>query len=129
MLKREGKPIRVLVVDDEAEILELLEFQFNMVGCETVTAGSGNQGSQLLGERGPFDVVLTDIRMADGDGLALLAKVKALSNGPAVVLMSGYSDVTEEQAIKRGAMALVSKPMNSRELIDLIVKIGRERRA
>ena len=109
----------ILIVDDEKEICELLQFQFESMGWSTDICHSGNDAIEKL-KGGNYNAVLSDIKMANGSGLELLDYASKNLTGTPVVLMTGYEEITEQQAIQRGAKALVSKPMNTRELISLI---------
>jgi CheY-like chemotaxis protein len=76
------------------------------------TAGGGHEALALI-EKRPFDLVLSDISMPKGDGMALLAAIRARGGPrPRVMLMTGFAEVTVESAIEAGAVALVTKPFS-----------------
>lgn len=118
MKRRED--VKVLVVDDEPVLREMIASEFQMRGFETVEAGSGRDGLELV-RRQHIDVVVSDIRMPNGDGVSLLKGIKALDdNQTAVFLMSGYSDYSLEQIKALGAEELFPKPCRLDHIIDTV---------
>ena len=117
----DGKTI--LVVDDEPEVLDLLAETLERYGARTFRASGGIVAAKLL-EKEKVDLVLSDIRMPDGDGIYLLGEVTRILGGPPVVLMTGYSDLTEEEAMKRGAKALITKPFDFVGLVNYVAKFS-----
>jgi len=111
---------KILVVDDEEEIRELLEFFFELDGYDVVTASSGNRGFACFQEQ-KFDLIVSDIRMADGTGVDLLKKIKkAGDQGTRVVFLTGYADITVEDGIAMGAYRVLPKPIKSEELLSVV---------
>lgn len=108
----------VLIVDDEDEIREQLRIRFELEGCIVFDAGSGNAAFKVWKEHKP-DVVITDIRMADGTGEELLENLNLESPADRSVLicMSGFSDLQTHTAFDYGADALFQKPFDLRALI------------
>ncbi len=104
--------IRILVVDDEPLILESVSYLFKSFQFNVDTAPSGNIAWTFL-ERNSYDLILSDIRMADGDGLELVKKVKARNViKPGFLFMTGFSDVLNEQIYHLGAEGKFTKPFN-----------------
>lgn len=112
--------ISVLVVDDEPDIVEIIAFSFKHAGYSHVhTASSGNQ-AVALARTTPFDIVVTDVRMPDGDGLSLLAELKKLSSTPPlVVFLTAFADLSLEEAQRLGALGLLSKPFDLNKVVSL----------
>jgi CheY-like chemotaxis protein len=106
-LKPPGK--KVLVVDDEPVIRRTVCRMLEAAGHVTREVGSGNQAIALFtgGER--FDVMLSDVRMPDGDGPTAAARVRTIAPETRVVLMSGFQDHVDEDT-QAGADAFVAKP-------------------
>jgi PAS domain S-box-containing protein len=100
---------KVLVVDDEPVIRRTVCRMLEAAGHETREAGSGNQAIALFTQGERFDVMLSDVRMPDGDGPTAAARVRALAPSTRVVLMSGYQDHVDEDT-QAGADAFVAKP-------------------
>src|SRR5580692_6870760 len=93
---RSEEPIRVLVIDDEQFHAESLE----RVGYDCTLATSGATGAKKI-ETEDFDVILTDLKMADLDGLAILRKAREEQPETAVVVITGHGDVkTAVEAMK-----------------------------
>jgi CheY-like chemotaxis protein len=116
--------ITVLVVDDEPEVLDLLAETLERYGAKTFRVGGGEEAVQFL-ESERVDLVLSDIRMPKGDGVYLLDKVAPRPESPPVILMTGYSDLTEAEALKRGAKALITKPFDFVGLVKYVAKYAR----
>jgi len=106
---------RILVVDDKPSMVKmlvrLLEGEYDVE-----TASSGHQAIELFKKR-PVDVVLTDIRMPDMDGMAVLARVKEQAPTAEVVLMTAYATVSQAvEAVRAGAYHYLTKPFEPDEL-------------
>ena len=101
---------RLLVVDDEANMRRVLASILGADGHEVVEA-DGVRTAQRAFAGSPFDLVLTDQRMADGDGLALLASCREVDPTVPVVVMTAYATVElAVEAMKIGAFDFVPKP-------------------
>jgi CheY-like chemotaxis protein len=110
----------VLVVDDEEDVRGVLREILELGGHRVVEACSGKAALARLA-RGPVDLVLSDIRMPDGDGWSLLAEIRRQDpRRPPVVLITGFSDATSEEARARGAQELISKPCDLLALLDTV---------
>lgn len=122
----EPQAARILIVDDESGIRDSLKDYFELEGLDVVTAQSGNEALALI-SASHFDLVLSDIRMPNGDGRFLLKSIRQLNFlQPVVVLMSGYSDLSLEEAFAEGATDLVPKPFNPIELLNNVKNYLRE---
>src|SRR5438270_1333585 len=115
-------PLRVLVIDDERFHAEAVAESLERVGYSCVVATSGSAGARKI-EHEDFDVVLTDLRMSDMDGLAILRKAKQDLPEAEVVLITGHGDVkTAVEAIKQGAANYLAKPVDMAELRAIVEK-------
>lgn len=119
MKKLAGK--KILVVDDEQLLREVLTEFLSLEGASVIEAENGTVGFQKL-EKIKFDIIISDVQMPDGDGLSLLLRIKNdLSYKPLVFLYSGNADTTSrEKAQELGATAYFLKPFRMRELIDVM---------
>ena len=104
------EPTEILVVDDEAEIREILRVALSSRNYRCVTAENGAAAFELLRRR-PFDIILSDIAMPEMDGMELLSKAKALRPEIKVILITGFGTLEwAKQAIRQGAFDYLEKP-------------------
>ena len=105
-----GPPPRVLIVDDDALILETLAINLEDNGIETETAESGEAAMRRLSEDANFDLVILDWKMPGMSGLDTLKAMNAASlNLPAIILTSLTDQIFEESALATGAVDFVDK--------------------
>jgi len=110
---------RVLVVDDEPMVRQLLERYLTRHGLEAGTAGDGQQALEMFTQR-PFDLVISDLRMPVMDGLQLLHAIKGLNPRVPFIMISGYGDIpTVVEALKAGAENFLTKPLE----MDILAKV------
>ncbi len=119
--------MKVLVVDDEVRNAELLALELRDAG-HTAEFVSGGAAALARLEVAAFDAVITDLRMAPPDGMALLTEVRRRWPSVAVVLMTAYATTdTARRALKEGAADYVTKEGEFREeLRSILERIGRE---
>ncbi len=121
-------PIRILVVDDDAITCNLLEEVLVKEGYLVDKALTGKEAI-AKGESQLFDVVLSDIRMAEVDGMAVLKAFKERSPDTIVMMMTAFGSIeTAIQAIKEGAFDYVSKPFRLEEIKLTIQRALEQRR-
>src|SRR3989475_12237614 len=120
-------PPRILIVDDQRNMRTTTALVLRQQGYQVTEAESGEAAlSRLLAE--PFDVVLTDLKMAPLDGLAVLRGALEIAPYTQVIVMTGYGTVESAvDAMQRGAYDYVSKPFKEGELL-MRVKRALERR-
>ena len=103
---------RLLIVDDERNIRASLATFFQSLGHPTSVAADGRQARTMI-EEGAFDLVLTDYRMAEMNGLELLVEIKRRRPETQVILMTAYATVENAvAAMKAGAFDYVTKPFS-----------------
>ena len=113
---------RVLIVDDEPDIRELLEITLLRMGQETRSAEDFSQATQMLLEES-FDLCLTDMKLPDGDGIALVEHIQQhCPNTPTAVITAHGSIDLAIKAMKCGAFDFVSKPVSLDTLRNLVEK-------
>ena len=124
------KPGTVLVVDDDARLLETLAILVRSIGHDCLTAGDVPTASKILPER-EVEVVVTDVRMPGGSGLDLLDVVSHAGRGTPVIVITAYGTVESAvQAMQRGAFDYVLKPFDVGEMevrIDRALEVHRMR--
>ena len=108
--------MRVLFVDDERDLVSSLSRYFRLHGFETAGAFGVSEAvgkledARTTGKR--FDVVVTDLRMPDGDGLTVLREVRRLLPGTPVLVMTAFGSVaTSVEAMRLGAVTMLEKPV------------------
>lgn len=124
--------LKILVVDDDVDTRELIDWVLRRAGAEVVTAGSVQEALDAL-EKERFHLLISDIAMPDEDGYSLLRKVRALapSHGgriPAIAL-TAHSMVTDRlQSLRAGFQSHVPKPVLPEELVEVVASIIHLRR-
>jgi two-component system response regulator HydG len=122
--RKAGEGLKVLVIDDEPFHAETVAESLERVGYECVVATSGSAGARLI-EQDEFDVIVTDLKMADLDGLAILRKAREALPEAEVVMITGHGDVkTAVEAIKEGAANYLTKPVDLGELRAIVDRAG-----
>jgi DNA-binding NtrC family response regulator len=117
---------RVLVVDDEVRQRDILRMILQAEGYETETAGNGRQALSAA-RREPFDVVLTDLKMPDLNGIELLTELMRAQPGSCVVLMTAHGSIdTAVEAMRRGAFDYLTKPLEKDEML-MVLRRAMER--
>lgn len=116
MSKLKGK--KALVVDDEPALRDILVVQLTEHEVEALEASCATEALELL-EQQVVDFIISDVRMPGGDGIDLLKGVSEIpeEKRPEIVMMTGFADLSEEEAMKMGALKLFAKPFRNREMI------------
>ena len=109
---------QVLIVDDEAQMRELLSLYLSNHGYEVSTAGSSTETLQVVDQK-QIDIVVLDIGLANEDGLKLLSAIKARRPETQVVMLTGMGFVEDllQEAHQKGADGYVSKGLPMDELL------------
>jgi len=111
---------KVLIVDDEADIRELLSLTLQRMGLDTDCAASEFEAVQLMQKHG-YDLCLTDMRLPDGDGLKLLEHIGAsYASTPVAVITAHGSAENAVAALKAGAFDYLAKPVSLNQLRALV---------
>ena len=118
--RRRSESLRVLVVDDEADIRELLDLSLARMGLEAVCAGSVAQAKELLAQ-GSYRLCLTDMRLPDGQGLDLVRHIGENCQDLPVAVITAYGSTDNAvAALKAGAFDYLAKPVSLDQLRALI---------
>ena len=118
---------RILIVDDEQDILNTLPEVLNKWGHQTFVAANGIEGLKVFREN-PLDFVITDIKMPQMDGLELLIKIQEIDKNTMVIFLTGYPSLDSAiSAMRSGAYDYLVKPVNLDEL-KLRIERGLERK-
>ncbi len=114
--------IRVLIVDDDEPHALAVAESLNRVGYECTVAPSGPRGAQLL-ESEIYDIVVTDLRMEEFDGLDILRKAKEEIPDAEVILLTGHGSINSAvTAMQHGAYTYLTKPLDIKELRNAVDK-------
>lgn len=112
---------RVLVVDDEADIRELLYITLTRMGLSVDTVATQRAARASLADDGPYHLCLTDMRMPDGSGLDLVKFVAKEHPEVPIAMITAYGKVeTAVEALKAGAFDFVSKPVDVKALRSMV---------
>lgn len=110
----------ILLVDDEVDLREILQYDLEDAGYRVFTACNALVALSLM-KQNHIDLVVSDIRMPDGDGLFLLESLREKNyQDPPIILMSGFADITPAEAYNRGVVKYLSKPLATEFLLNYI---------
>jgi two-component system, NtrC family, response regulator HydG len=113
---------RILIIDDDIDMCQLLSRFLQRKGFETDIATNGKKGI-LAFKESAFDLVLCDFRLGDKEGTEVLKEIKQINHDVAVIIITGYSDIkTAVEMIKQGAFDYITKPLVPDEVLNLINK-------
>ena len=115
-----GQP-KILVVDDEPDLLELLELTLSRMGLDTHARRHGGAKPSALLDKEPFDLCLTDMRLPDGDGLRVVEHINQKGLDVPVAVITAYGSAENAvAALKAGAFDYLAKPVALDQLRALV---------
>jgi len=112
----------ILVVDDEPVLRDMLVEKLSRAGYKVLAASGGHEAFEVI-KANKIHAVVTDVRMAQGNGLELLERTKAYDKSIPVILMSGFADFTREGAIEKGATEFLEKPAGVLSIVEKLSEI------
>ena len=115
---------KILVVDDETSIVELIRYNLKKEGYAVDSAADGTQALTLF-EKNPYDMVLLDIMMPGIDGLSLCRRIREKSNVPIMMISAKIEEFDKVLALELGADDYMTKPFSVRELVARVKAILR----
>ncbi len=118
---------RILIVDDDRDILSLMEGMLSRSGMTAETACSASEAEKVL-ETFPADLIVLDLMMKGEDGLSFCRRLRAQSNVPIIMLTALAEDVDRIVGLEVGADDYMGKPFNPRELVARIKSVLRRSR-
>lgn len=119
----------LLIVDDDLTLAIMLKTWLSKQGFTVETASSVKAAGKKLLEDGPFDLVLSDLRLPDEDGLFLLQWMKQKQISTPVIIMTSYAEVQNAvEAMKQGAADYIAKPVHHEILLQKIQEVIRKPR-
>jgi DNA-binding response OmpR family regulator len=117
---------RILVVDDELLIRDLLYDFFSSRNYDIILAESGSKALEILGVE-DIDLILTDLKMPDMDGLEMIRRADTKKNGPPVIIMTGFPSIESAiEAIRLRVADYIIKPFNINRLFESIEAVLEE---
>ncbi|MGD8319727.1 MAG: response regulator [Gemmatimonadota bacterium] len=122
-------PLRVLIVDDEEELVSALQERLALRGFDAWGVTRGSEALQFLEER-RCDVVVLDLKMPGLGGLEVIRRIKAEHPDTEVILLTGHgSTVSVEEGKEAGAFAYLMKPVKIYDLVQILRSAGKAGRA
>ena len=120
------KPRRLLVIDDEVIVGKRLLQVFGKMGFNVEVFKSPLPAMEAA-ERHPFDIVVTDLKMAEMDGLEVLTRVKKINPATRVIIITGYAQPeTEKEAFEKDVFDFIPKPFRLEQLKEAILLAVKE---
>ncbi len=107
---------KILVVDDEKPIADILQFNLKKEGYEVFCAYDGNEALKMVEERQP-DLILLDIMLPQRDGMEVCREVRKKYETPIIMLTAKDSEIDKVLGLELGADDYVTKPFSTREII------------
>jgi DNA-binding NtrC family response regulator len=118
------KKLNLLIAEDETNLSKLLERVLTKEGYTVFTVPDGNSALDLIRSK-PIDLVLTDIKMPNMDGIELLKQIKAYDQDIEVILMTAFATLdTAIYAMKMGARDYIRKPFDLEEVLETVNKVS-----
>ncbi len=117
---------KLLLIDDEPDILRVLSMSLTADGYDVVSAQNGHEAMAAFEKEKP-DIVITDIKMPGMDGIEVLKKIKALNVDTEVIIITGHGDIENAiEALKHGASDFINKPVRD-EALTIALRRAREK--
>ena len=115
---------RLLIVDDEINMQKVLRMLFKRYNYDVVTVSNGKEALNLLQNGNRFDLILSDLKMPEMDGIGLLKKLKDSGDITPLILITAYGSISEAvEAMKLGAADFITKPFNKEDLQSIVNRI------
>jgi len=117
---------KLLLIDDEPDILRVLSMSLKADGYEVITAPNGTEGIAAFEKEKP-DIVITDIKMPGMNGIEVLKNIKTLNVDTEVIIITGHGDIENAiEALKHGASDFINKPVRD-EALSIALQRAREK--
>ena len=108
----------ILIIDNDEGVLSAISTRLEAIGYRCETASSGGQGLSMFDEGG-VDLVITDLNMPAGDGVALASAIRARNSTPIIVVTGFHSEYSRELRSVEG-LSILQKPFRTDELVELV---------
>ena len=114
----------ILIVDDEQNMQSVLRILFQSKGYNTKVAANGREAIEVLSSHDPVDLVISDLKMPEMDGIALLKQIKILWPALPFILITAYGTIERAvEAMKLGAVDFITKPFNKELILHTLDRI------
>jgi len=116
---------KILVVDDEVHIVNILKFNLKKSGYDVITAANGEEALNLISSEMP-DLILCDVMMPKVTGFEVCQKIKSdekLRNIPFILLTAKGQEVDRDIGLKYGADLYLTKPFSPKNIVDKVAEI------
>ena len=110
---------RILCVDDDEGMRNVLKDTLTME-YEVFTAADPEEGLKLFQEKGPFSIVISDMRMPGMDGTKFLLKIRDIDSDPARILLTAHSDLDDDVIDMSNIFRILNKPYNMQDLFSIV---------
>lgn len=118
-----GHHLKMLCVDDQAELRNSLAQQFKMEDFDVETAENGEVALEKI-KNNNYDIVLMDLKMPKMDGMTVLKELKKITKYPYIIMLTGVDDIQiAHECVKLGAKDYVQKPYDPEELLHVVIKV------
>ncbi len=112
---------RILIVDDEASLRTALFRALDRKGYQVITSSTAKEAETVSTTDKALDLAIVDLRLPDGDGIELMAKLRSIHPNIQVIILTGHASIeTAVQATRSGAFHFVTKPCNLDEIMSLV---------
>ena len=111
---------KILIVDDEPLIVELLKDELEYTGYEVLVSSSGNEAIEILLNDPSIDLVLTDAKMPHGSGIELLKRKSEFACDSKIFMISGEPNVSITELVELGLNKFFAKPYKIEDLLDAL---------
>lgn len=127
------KNYTILIAEDDEVLRKTIVFDFKRKGFNVLDTDNGKTAFELI-KANEVHLVISDIRMPEGDGVSLLERIRSnFPNVPVVIFITGFADVTEAECIAKGAKKVLAKPFDRKVLmasvLEALPKTGSQQRA
>ncbi len=109
----------ILLVEDDASLRTALKDQLVKLGCKVDVAENGQEAMTVMSTK-KYTCVISDIRMPNVDGISLLDSMRLQGISTPIIMMTGHSEYTEVEIVKRGGAVLLEKPFDRTRLKELV---------
>lgn len=124
IVKKGEKMQKILIVDDEETIVQLIDYNLKNAGFSTITAGNGNDAVSLAKEKKP-DLIILDVMLPGIDGFDVVKAIRKFSSVPVLMLTARTEEFDRVLGLELGADDYLTKPFSTRELIARVKAILR----